>query len=101
MITITIQPAQHNGHDDPSGRYLAYNGDQFLCSSRQPLLDAARILIKQGHNPNTPIEMRRKNNPNVVALRSTIGQAAKLTVREDAQKGPTFEHWKPFPRPRG
>jgi hypothetical protein len=31
------------------------------------------------------------------ALRSTVGQAAKLTVRENETEGPVLVRWKPFP----
>lgn len=89
MITITIA-------ENPE-RHATFNvsiGETFLCSSRQPLLDAARILLAQGANPNELIAMKHAGK-NHTALQARIATAAKLTVDEE---GPRFRTWRPHPR---
>jgi hypothetical protein len=53
-----------------------------LKSSRQPLLDAARLFQAEGFSPDDRIVMRHAGADHD-ALSSTIGAAAKLTVEED------------------
>jgi hypothetical protein len=69
---------------DKPGRFEARLADgKLLCAStRQPLLDGARELLKHGIDPKAQIVMRHYNST-VDALRSTIGVAAKLTVKEE------------------
>jgi hypothetical protein len=75
-IVISITPL------DRRGRYSAYFGDRLLVSaSRQPLLDAARELLRLGAE----------------SLRARIGVAASLTVKERDRRGPVFEAWGPHP----
>jgi hypothetical protein len=59
-----------------------------LESSRQPLLDAARVLLGEGADPRTRIQMRHAGAIHV-ALSSTVGKAAKLEVKDDIN-GPRF-----------
>jgi len=68
--------------------------DKILSSSRQPLLDAARALLAEGIPPETPIMMRHQGSE-TISLRSTVGEAAKLTVKEKPN-GPKFQKWEPF-----
>ena len=64
--------------------------------SRQPLLDAARQALEDGHDPSEIIEMWQEG-ASTWALRSTIGQAAKLTVVESGRPGtPRFQKWRAF-----
>jgi hypothetical protein len=67
-----------------------------LPASRTPLLSAARYLISAGASPDAVIEMRHAARPDVTALSGKIGAAAKLTVREDRKRGPSFEQYKPL-----
>jgi hypothetical protein len=78
------------------GRFIACLGERILhTATRQPLLDCARILLGEGADPMARIEMRHAG-AEYVALSSTIGAAAKLTVAErDRGNGPLFEQWKP------
>jgi hypothetical protein len=74
------------------------NGDVVVTRSRTPFLDAARILLAQGLNPNTILQMVNNGTP---SLRGPIGQAAKLTVRETTNTGtPRLVPWVPFPEHR-
>ena len=80
------------------GSFKAYLGSRVLCVSRTPFLSAARVLRKEGVPPDTVITMRHAGSP-VVSLRSTVGHAAKLTVRED-HRGARFVPYRPPPRKR-
>jgi hypothetical protein len=68
-------------------------GWKAACSSaRPPLLAAARVLLAGGVAPDTRIAMRHAGSEHD-ALRSTVGKAAKLTVKETAN-GPKFRRWR-------
>ena len=64
-----------------------------LCLSRAPFLAAARALLEKGHAPETEIAMTHAGS-DLVALRARLGDAARLTVRED-QKGARFAAYRP------
>jgi hypothetical protein len=82
------------------GKFSAHllDGRKLLSSSRQPLLDAARVLLAQGIPPETPLAMQHKGSA-TIAMTSTVGEAAKLTVEEEPG-GPRFRKWRPFPASR-
>ena len=73
-IHITISPVRR-------GRFHARVQDRHLCTSRTPFFAAARVLMEEGADPETPITMSHEGSC-IVSLRSTIGQAARLTVEE-------------------
>ena len=53
-VTIVIEPVGHHG------RFRAcVDGRVIVASTRQPFLDAARVLIGEGHDRRTILEMRR------------------------------------------
>jgi len=60
--------------------YIASFAGRALCTSRQPLLDAAYVLLREGVAPETPIVLMRGE---MECLRSTVGYAARLTVVND------------------
>lgn len=93
-IEITVTPCQPHSR----GRFVARLGDRVLVkSTRQPLLDAARILLAEGADPAARIVMRHVGADHA-ALASTVGQAAKLTVVErDHGNRPVLEPWKARP----
>ena len=84
------------------GLFLARYGDRILRkSTRQPLLDCARVLLREGADPKAMIEMRHHGSDHV-AMKAPIWAAAKLTVAErDASYGPVFEPWKARTAPAG
>src|SRR5262245_27773812 len=61
--------------------------------SSAPLLDAARIALQLGHDPAEVIELWHEG-ASEWALRSTVGEAAKLRVNEDRTR---FTKYAPFP----
>jgi hypothetical protein len=63
-----------------------------VASSRQPFLDAARVLIAAGYDPGCWLEGWRAG-ATAFALRARLGIAAGLTVDETRT---VFAPWKPF-----
>jgi hypothetical protein len=76
LILVTELPARH-------GKFHARleDGTELCKSTRQPLLDGTRELLKRGVDPQTRLVMRHEGSP-VDALTATVGAAAKLTVDE-------------------
>jgi len=68
-----------------AGRYSCL----IVASSRQPFLDAARVMLSEGHDPETMLIMRR---PGCTTddLRGKLRVAAKLTVKDNRVGRPTF-----------
>jgi len=64
---------------------------------RQPLLDAARELLRLGADPDAILVIRRFGN-STESLLARIGVWASLTVKERDCRGPVFEAfgWHPF-----
>jgi hypothetical protein len=60
--------------------------------SRQPLLDAARELLRLGADPDAILIMRRFGS-STESLRARIGVWALLTVKERDRRGPVLEAW--------
>ena len=75
LLEIIVQPI------GPRGRYEAFLKGRLLAISRTPFLSAARKLQKEGVPDDTPIAMRHASS-GFIALTSTVGQAASLTVDE-------------------
>ena len=70
------------------------DGTELVASSRQPFLDAARVLIASGYDPDSWLEGWRPGAA-AFALRGKLGIAAGLTVDETKT---VFARWKPFSR---
>ena len=68
------------------------DGTVLVGSSRQPFLDAARVLIAWGYDPDSWLEGWRPGAA-AFALRGKLGIAAGLTVDETRT---VFARWKPF-----
>lgn len=79
------------------GRYSARLGNNRLCnSSSTPLLTAARVLLNEGVSPNIVITMTHEG-ASEVAMKATLGKAAKLTVVENDKEGPRLSKYRPLP----
>ena len=88
---VTISP---NG---AAGCYDAVvDGELVVQSSKQPFLDAARVLLSRNIDSNSVLRVRHAGS-SVNALIAKIGVAGKLTVAEDDRGPPRFRSWKPFP----
>lgn len=73
-------------------RFTASLHSKVLCTSRAPLLSAARVLRAQGYSKDCTLVMRHAGSP-TDALRADLGVAATLTVNEAAH-GPVFRRHK-------
>jgi hypothetical protein len=73
--TITLEPSQ------TPGKVTASSTNGHTLTTSIPLLDCARYWLANGANPTETILTTWSSGPGHYALRSTIGNAAKLTVR--------------------
>jgi hypothetical protein len=82
LFTIITTPALDKSGNRLAGRFDAHLGDRVLVrASRQPFLDGARALLREGYPPGIIIEAWRSGGSSW-DLRSTIAAAAKLDVKE-------------------
>jgi hypothetical protein len=88
-IIITVAPA-------PRGAFDAWVRESHICRSRTPFLTGARVLLANGTPPDTVLLMRHAGS-DMIALRSTVGAAAALSVGE-GDRLPTFRPFEPFNR---
>ena len=79
------------------GCFAAYlpDGRGLIRASRQPLLDGARALAAEGAPSETVITVRHRGST-IVAMRSTVGEAAKWTIEESDRGGLRKRRWRPF-----
>ena len=69
MLHIIISPAYVEGKR-LHGRFVATLAGRQLCTSREPLLGASRILLAEGVDPETPIAARQlRYEPSTAAKR--------------------------------
>ena len=90
MLTLTVSVANY-GNRGPL--FAAHLGDRLIvASSTQPLLDSARVLLREGVDPETKLVMRHKGS-DTDALSGRVGELAMLTVWETAE-GPRLGRWR-------
>jgi hypothetical protein len=87
-IKIVLEAIDRRGRSSAS----LPDGTVLVASSRQPFLDAARVLIAAGYDPDSCLEGWRVG-ASAFALRARLGAAAGLTVDEIKT---VFAKWKPF-----
>jgi hypothetical protein len=88
MIGLILEPAG-------PGRYRPLlDGAAITKPTRQPLLDAARVLLAPGYPADTPITARHVGS-DVIAMRSTVGEAARWTIEEPDRGGLRKRPWMP------
>ena len=97
MLRVILRPAFNRRGERLHGRFVATLDGRQLCISRQPLLDAARVLLADGIDPETPIATRHAGS-DFDAMTSTVGTAARWTVEEGNTVSPTLRRWRPFRR---
>lgn len=78
MFSISITPFDRQGLRRHGLFFAELNGRQ-LCISRQPVREAARILLAEGANPDDPIDIERNG---FVAMTATVGSAAEWSSPE-------------------
>src|SRR4051794_31685342 len=79
LLVTEVQPA----------RFAARLNGELLVSSRTPLFSAARELVRRGVRENAILAMRHEGQ-DYVAMTTTVGAAARLTVIENGRRGPWF-----------
>jgi hypothetical protein len=87
-MNITIRPLGR-------GRFAASLGQRLLCESKTPFFTSARILQAEGVPDDTPITMTHEGS-SVIAMWSTIGEAAGKVVHETEKEGPKFKRYRPM-----
>ena len=92
MTTIAVRECPPSPNRNWAGLFEAHLDDRLLCTSRQPFVTAARVLVSEGHDPDSTLVMRHAGS-NVDALSAKLGVAARLTVNEARS---AFERWKAF-----
>ncbi len=92
IIRIVVSPCSGSS----PAAFDAFLGSRALCRSQSPLLDAARILAKEGCDPNATLEMWHQGAAEF-ALRGRLGHLALLTVK-NGPSAPAFGKWVPFDR---
>src|SRR5262245_38403850 len=84
MNTICLQPAI-------KGQVTATSSDGHFFLTTTPLCDGARYWLERGVSPDTSISTVWSSGSSHWSLRSTIGEAAKLTVKSDKLGKPVFQ----------
>jgi hypothetical protein len=88
---VTISPNGAPGHFD-----AVVDGELIVTSSRQPFLDAARVLLARGVDSNSWL-IQRHAGSDVDSLRGKVGIAAKLTVQDGPDGRPRFRSYRSYP----
>jgi hypothetical protein len=84
MLTIALKPASKR-------QVTATSTDGHTFLTTQPLLDGARYWLDRGASPATSIVTVWSSDSSHWSLRSTLGQAAELTVKSDKLGKPVFQ----------
>ena len=73
---------------------------ELLLSTPRPLTDGSRALLARDYDPARlmPVRVQGKAYDSFKPIK--IGEAAKWTVGESANVGPSLRRWMPFPRDR-
>src|SRR4051812_15886626 len=91
-LRLTLRPASLSSEGQ---RYAAVLDGRELCTSRQPFFDAARVLQSEGVAPDTVLETGHEGST-IIAMHSTVGEAARWAVEEDATGRMRRREWKSF-----
>jgi hypothetical protein len=79
-----------------AGRFDAYLDGQLICTSKQPLLDGARELLRRGHDPAALLTTRHDGKGYDNFVPALIGELAKWAVEEN-DAGVKFRRHRPWP----
>lgn len=69
----------------------------FAKLGKQSVTDYCRQLLQDGENPNSRVEVFRKGKIVPDLIVNNIGEAAKITIKENSAIGPVFVKYKPLP----
>jgi hypothetical protein len=85
---------------EAAGRFTARlesTGDVIVASTRQPLVDGARVLLAQGFDPDTPLTMRHQGSAHDSFQPLPIGRWAGWTYTEGENTPLRCARWMPRP----
>ena len=91
-VHLTLHPA------GSMGRYTVTIDTQdrpIIPATRQPFFNAARELLHSGISHGTELTASHVGS-NIIAMRSTVGEAAKWTIEETSKHGMRKVPWRPF-----
>jgi hypothetical protein len=94
-LIIIVSSTKSAGHFQAR---LQRSNEVLVKNSRQPFLDAARVLVERGYDPSSLLVMKHAGR-DTVALQALLGKAAKLTV-EEGPNGPRFVAFRTGPKTR-
>jgi hypothetical protein len=79
------------------GRFVAtLNGMTIIKPTRQPFFNAARALLQLGYDPTLRL-CARHQGATIIAMSSTIGEAAKWAIEERDRSGLRKVLWTAYP----
>jgi hypothetical protein len=82
-----------------AGRFTAWleSTREFIVdSTRQPLVDGARVLLARGFDPATPLTMRHEGSAHDSFRPTPLGEWAKWTYEEGERTALQRRPWRPF-----
>jgi hypothetical protein len=94
-LVIVVSSTKLAGHFQAK---LQQSKEDLVKNSRQPFLDAGRVLLEKGCDRNVLLVMKHEGS-DTVALRAPLGKAAKLAV-EAGPHGPRFVAFRTGPKTR-
>jgi len=96
-LRIVVAPVIDNGRY--TGRFSTRlpDGRELVPRARCPLFESARVLVAEGRDPDTVLEMIHIGASHV-AMSGRLRRLAELTVAEGANYGPDFAKFTPFDR---
>ena len=73
----------------------AYLDGHYIVTSREPLLDGARELLRRGYSPDTLLTTRHEGKSFDNFKPAPIGKLAGLTITEESRDGLRIRRWVP------
>jgi hypothetical protein len=70
-VVIVVSSTKSAGHFQAK---LQHTDEVLVQNSRQPFVDAARVLVEKGYDPNVLLVMKHEGS-DIVALRAPLGKA--------------------------
>ena len=95
VIRLIIRPCPitSSKHAD---KFDAYPDGHYIVTSREPLFDGARELLRRGYDPDTLMTTRHDGKAFDNFKPAPLGKLAGLSSRDD-KNGPRIVKWKPMP----
>ncbi len=78
-------------------KFDAYVDGHYIVTSREPLLDGARELLRRGYDPDTLVTTRHDGKAFYSFEPAPLGRLAGLTMEESDARGLRLRKWEPYP----